>query len=108
MPISGISSLGNRALAKTIANHGHDAILHELARGLADQQFLFGEQRVDEKVIDAGETRHRPIVVGLGAHFGGTETLCQMPDHAGRQRDQRPKPTPDAAHRDADQAERKQ
>ena len=51
---------GKRAVVVGIAHDGHDPVVHELARGLADQQFLFGEQRVDVEVIDAG--RNEPCL----------------------------------------------
>ena len=40
------------------------AVIHKLPRGLPHQQFLFGELRIDEQVVDAGEAGHGPIVSG--------------------------------------------
>ena len=65
MPISGISSRGKRASRKQSRMSGEDAFVDEPARGLADQEFLFGELRIDEKVVDASECHESSVVPGL-------------------------------------------
>ena len=54
--------LGKAPVAIAIANHRNHAVFDELPRGLAHQQLLFREQRVDQQVVDAGETSHGLIV----------------------------------------------
>ncbi len=53
--ISGISSRGKAAVAEAVADDRENAFVDEAAGGLADQEFLFGELRIDQKVVDASE-----------------------------------------------------
>ena len=55
---------GETRVTEAIAHQRDGAFLHKLARGLADQQFLFGEQRVYLQIVDTGEAGHGPIVTG--------------------------------------------
>ena len=34
-------------------------VIHEVANGLPHHQLLFGEERIDIHVVDAGETGHK-------------------------------------------------
>ena len=51
-------SSGKARVAKAVADDGNHALVDEPAGGLADQQFLFGELRIDEEIIDAVEFAH--------------------------------------------------
>ncbi len=49
---------GEARVAVAVADDGHQAVVDELPRGLADQQLILGEEGIDVHVVDAAEGLH--------------------------------------------------
>ncbi len=99
---------GETGVAEAIANQRDDAIFNKLPGGLADQQFLFREERVYLEIINAGEAGHSPIVAlwrlvaGDWWLVADGRLLCHSADYSRGQSDHGPHQFQYAPYRNAD------
>lgn len=56
---------GKASVTVGVADEGEDAIVDELPGGLADEEFVGGEEGIDLEIVDASEG-HEFMVAGLG------------------------------------------